>query len=110
MLTVIETKAFIDKAKGLLTDDQRNSVIDIISDNPEAGSIMPGTNGVRKLRIPLQDRGKSGGARVIYYYFNETKPIFLLGLFAKNEKDNVTKSERNELQKLTKVLIGKYTG
>lgn len=106
--TVIETKAFIDRAKGLLTDDQRASVISVIAENPEAGALIQGTGGIRKLRIPLQGRGKSGGARVIYYYHHGGIPIFLLFLYAKNERDNLSKAERNEWKALVKLIVQSY--
>lgn len=69
---------------------------------------MPGTGGVRKLRWGVGSRGKSGGVRVIYYYHNKTVPIFLLGLFAKNVKVDLTPNERNELKRLLPILISEY--
>ncbi|WP_170245124.1 type II toxin-antitoxin system RelE/ParE family toxin, partial [Pararhodospirillum oryzae] len=64
--------------------------------------------GVRKVRVPLEGRGKSGGARVVYFYRNGTMPLFLLSVFAKNEKDNLTQAERNSLAALVRVLVQGY--
>lgn len=75
-----------------------------------AGDIMQGTGGIRKLRWAAQGRGKSGGARVIYYYHNESIPLFLLTLFGKGEKANLAKSERNDLSKFTGLLLRQYGG
>ncbi|WP_205849282.1 type II toxin-antitoxin system RelE/ParE family toxin [Natronospirillum operosum] len=63
-------------------------------------------------RWPSYDRGKgkSGGARIIYYYHNGRVPLFLLTVFGKGEKANISKSERNELSKLTKLLLERYGG
>ena len=58
---------------------------------------MQGTGGIRKLRWSAQGRGKSGGVRVIYYFHNETMPLFLLTVFGKGEKANLTKGVRNDL-------------
>jgi hypothetical protein len=69
---------------------------------------MQGTGGVRKLRWSAHGKGKSGGVRVIYYFHNEMIPLFLLSLFGKGEKANLTKGERNELAKLTSILIKNY--
>jgi hypothetical protein len=69
---------------------------------------MPGTGGARKLRWKARGRGKSGGARAIYYYHDESLPLFLLNVFAKNEKANLTKAERNEMKKLLPRLIAGY--
>ena len=66
---------------------------------------MEGTRGIRKLRWGRGDRGKSGGVRVIYYFFNEEMPLYLITLFAKNQQDNLTKAERNELGNLVEILI-----
>ena len=108
MHTVVETQPFARRADDLLTEDERTEIARTISDNPKAGAVMRGTGGVRKLRIALQGRGKRGGARVIYYYYNETVPVFLLAMFAKNEKDNLTKAERNTLKGLAGTLIDAY--
>ena len=67
---------------------------------------MEGTRGIRKLRWGRGGRGKSGGVRVIYYFFDEEMPLYLLTLFAKNEQENLSKAERNELGKLVDVLVG----
>ena len=65
---------------------------------------MQGTGGIRKFRWASGNRGKSGGVRVIYYFHNESMPLFLLTLFGKNEKANLSKAERNELTKLANIL------
>jgi len=71
---------------------------------------MQGTGGIRKLRWSAQGKGKSGGVRVIYYYHNETIPLFLLTVFGKGEKANLTKAERNDLAGFTSLLIKNYGG
>ena len=80
--------------------DDRAVVIEEIARNPKAGDIVPGTGGVRKMRIALPGRGKSGGARVIFYYQDDEWPVLLLEVFAKNEQANLTKAQRNALAKL----------
>ena len=70
-----------------------------------AGDLMEGTGGVRKLRWGRGGRGKSGGVRVIYYFHSEGIPLYLLTLFAKNERANISKSQRNELAELTTLLV-----
>jgi len=62
------------------------------------------------LRWSAKGKGKSGGVRVIYYYHNELMPLFLLTLFAKGEKANLNKSERNDLAKFTSLLLKNYGG
>jgi hypothetical protein len=69
---------------------------------------MTGTSGIRKLRWSAQGKGKSGGVRVIYYYYNKSIPLFLLTVFGKGEKANLSKAESNELAKLTKLLRDNY--
>ena len=69
---------------------------------------MPETGGCRKLRWKATGRGKRGGVRVIYYYHNESVPLFLLSVFAKNEKASLTKSERNEIKTLLPRLVAGY--
>jgi hypothetical protein len=66
---------------------------------------MEGTGGVRKLRWGRGTQGKSGGVRVIYYVHSERMPLYLLTLFAKNEKANISKAERQELNDLVELLV-----
>lgn len=82
----------------------------LLAAHPQSGAIMQGTGGIRKLRWALGRKGKSGGVRVIYYYHNEAIPLFLLTVFGKSDRANLSKSERNELAKLTNILAKNYGG
>ena len=110
MQTIVEMPEYLRKSVKLLTDPQRLSIINYLTSHPASGDIMQGTGGIRKLRWSAQGRGKSGGVRVIYYYHNESMPIFLLTVFGKGEKANLTSSERNELSKFTTLLVKNYGG
>lgn len=66
---------------------------------------MRGTGGIRKLRWSRSGRGKSGGVRVIYYFHSERIPLYLLTLFGKNEQENLTAAERNQLAGLVELLV-----
>ena len=107
-MTVVETPGFLREAATALTDGERTEVVFFLATNPEAGDVMPETGGARKLRWRAQGRGKRGGVRVIYYYHNESLPLFLLNVFAKNEKANLTKAERNEMKSLLPRLVTGY--
>ena len=91
---------------GLTEDDVLNIELAIL-DNPTIGELIQGTGGVRKFRIPLPNVGKSGGARVIYVDYVYYEKTYLIAAFAKSETENLTKAERNELKKLTGVLLKK---
>lgn len=107
-MTVVETPGFLRDAAGRLTEEERDELVRLLAANPEAGDVMPETGGARKLRWRASGRSKRGGARVIYYYHNESIPLFLLSVFAKNEKANLTKAERNEMKKLLPRLVAGY--
>ena len=110
MQTIIELPEYIKQSDKLLKESESNSIINYLAAHPAAGKIMQGTGGIRKLRWASKGRGKSGGVRVIYYYHNETMPLFLLTLFGKGEKDNLSKNERNDLSKFISLLIANYGG
>lgn len=93
-MTVVETPGFLREAAAALTESERAELVSYLAANPEAGDIMSRTGGARKARWKAEGRGKSGGTRVIYYYHDESLPLFLLNVFAKNEKANLTKAER----------------
>ncbi|WP_208123151.1 type II toxin-antitoxin system RelE/ParE family toxin [Cysteiniphilum halobium] len=65
---------------------------------------MEGTGGIRKLRWATENSGKSGGVRVIYYYYNETMPLYLIAMFKKSEEANLNKAERNDLAIMVELL------
>ena len=106
MQTVAELPEFIRTADKLLSLTERQDLIRYLALHPKAGDLMEGTGGVRKLRWRRGDHGKSGGVRVIYYYYDEQMPLYLLTLYAKGDKANLSKAERNELSELTKLLVG----
>ena len=107
-MTVLETPGFLRDAAAAMTEDGRIDVICFLAANPDAGDLMPDTGGGRKLRWRAQGRGKRGGVRVIYYFHNESLPLFLLSVFAKNEKASLTKAERNEMKALLPRLVAGY--
>jgi len=73
-------------------------------ENPIAGDLIRGTGGIRKFRIVLPNRGKSGGARVVYVDFASFSKTYLLTVFSKNETENLSKAERNELKAFVGIL------
>lgn len=91
------------KALGLNDDDLKRLQEEILLD-PKTGLVMKETGGIRKMRFAFEHRGKSGSIRVIYIDFEVYEKIYLLTAYTKNEKDNLSKTERNELRELVKVL------
>jgi hypothetical protein len=106
--TVVELPEFLRRAKAIMSDDERQAIVDYIAANPEAGLSLGG--GLRKVRISREGGGKSGGYRTIYVFGGVTVPIFLVTVFAKNEKDNLSRSEQAELVALSKALVARYGG
>jgi hypothetical protein len=92
--TVVETSVFARKAQKLLTEEEHEDLLLYLSMHHKAGDEIRGTGGVRKLRYALPGRGKSGGVRVIYYFFDEVNPLLALFLYGKNEQENLTPAER----------------
>lgn len=105
MITIAETTEYARRAKKLLAEQERSELISYLAAHPEAGDVMEGTGGVRKVRWAREGRGKSGGVRVIYYYHSEGMPLYLLTLYGKSEKDNLSAGERNDLAKLVSLLV-----
>jgi hypothetical protein len=100
--------SFLRDSKNLLDKDERDALVRFLAFHPDAGDVLKGTGGVRKIRWARENEGKSGGYRVIYFYYAETIPVFALNVFAKNEKANISKAERNELLRLTRLLVENY--
>jgi len=107
-MTVVETERFLKDAKVLMPESERSELVAFVAANPEAGDVISQAGGVRKLRWSLPDRGKRGGARVVYYYHSERLPVFLLAAYAKNEKANLSMAERNAMKRLVPILVEGY--
>ena len=104
LTTVAETPEYLRFAAGLLPAADRSAIVVFLAAQPKAGDLVQGTGGVRKLRWGRGGRGKSGGVRIVYYHHSEAMPLYLLTVFGKNEKANLSKAERNELAKLVAML------
>lgn len=104
MQVIVEMNYYASRAEKWLTETERKEVIDTLASNPLAGDIIQGTGGVRKIRFAKGNKGKSGGVRVIYYFYNELNPILMLDIFGKNEKENLNKAECNELMQSVAIL------
>ena len=105
LITVAETEPFQRKADRLLADNEKTELIAYLAMHPNAGVLVQGTGGIRKLRWARSGMGKSGGVRVIYYFHSVEKPLYLLMLFGKNEKSNISLEEKNALSKSVKRLV-----
>jgi hypothetical protein len=106
--TVVETPSYLRAAENLFSEAERERIVAMVAAEPECGEVMQGTGGFRKVRVARGGMGKRGGARVIYILRNEAFPIFLITAYAKNEKDNLTRKERNELAKRADEIFAKY--
>jgi hypothetical protein len=103
-ISVIETGAYLARAGKVLSEVEQHAVLQMIARDLTCGVVMEGTGGVRKIRLAIGGRGKSGGARAIYYFHSDVMPVYLLTVFAKNEKANLTPAERNALARMVDTL------
>ena len=87
-----------------LTDDDLNRLQSELLVDPQTGDVMQGTGGVRKMRFALENRGKSGSVRIIYVDFVIYEKLYLITAYPKNEKDNLSKAERNAIKQMVEYL------
>lgn len=88
------------------TDDELRAIQDVLVDNPEAGDLISGSRGLRKLRAALAGRGKRGGARVIYYWWASKSVCYLVFAYPKNVMDNLTDAQLKTLAQVMSEEIG----
>ncbi len=99
-VVILETRVFTRRVDRLLsTEEFREFQLELVA-NPRAGSVVPGTGGLRKVRWSAGGRGKRGSLRILYYFHAESQRILLLFVFAKNERADLTKSQRDQLRKI----------
>jgi len=95
--TVVETPVFVRRAEKLLSGDEHNELITFLAMNPLAGDEIVGTGGVRKVRFGAKGKGKSGGVRVIYYFYDRDIPIYALLIYGKSERADLTPEQRKSV-------------
>ncbi len=98
MYSFIETKLFSRLVAEYLTDEEYANLQHALIKNPEAGDLIPGSGGVRKLRWGVAGRGKRGGLRVIYYSRARQGQIWMLTLYAKNVMENISANVLREIK------------
>lgn len=110
IIKIKATQKFMKLAQKIMTNEALQALIDELALKPEDGAIIVGTGGIRKLRwrTGKDNKGKSGGVRVLYYYDKNRVVILLITLFRKSDKDNIDASEKTELKKLLPELLEDY--
>jgi hypothetical protein len=103
-ITIVETPGYLREAEKALTQDERKGIIETLARDPKCGDVVPGGGGIRKVRFAAKGKGKSGGVRVIYYYHSLLMPLYLLTLFGKGERANLSRAEINSLSVVAKQL------
>ena len=105
--TFIEVPMFMKKWKELgLTDDDLRALQNVLLKNPKAGDTIQGTGGMRKIRIPMENKskGKRSGARVIYVDIELKECIYFINVYSKDEKDDLTEDEKKAFKAVVKIL------
>ncbi len=109
MHTIVEMEAFTRQAKMLrIMDEELDFIKLFVGLNPSAGNVVPGTGGARKIRIPLRGRGKSGDFRVITFYSGANIPVFLIDIYSKRERENITQARKNSIRKSVLRILKTY--
>lgn len=103
-MIIIETPLFTSQIKALAHDDDYAALQIELIRHPTAGDLIPGGGGIRKIRMRLPGRGKSGGARVIYFWRRDDATVLMLLAYAKNVRANLSASQVAILRDLVKEL------
>ncbi len=104
LMTVVELNPFIQAVREIWDETERAAFTSFIAENYEAGDLIRGTGGLRKIRWSRPGIGKRSGVRVVYYYYDQRAPVFLVAAFAKNVQENLTADDKKQLTALTESL------
>lgn len=104
LITVVEFPTYLSQVGKCISEEESNELVEFLARHPYAGQEIPGTGGVRKLRFAGKGKGKRGGLRVIYYFYNETAPLFLLTVYGKGEQVDMTVEQKLKIMRLAQVL------
>lgn len=98
MRTVIETPTFRKQADGIWSEDERLDFVSWIAQHPLSGEVIPGADGVRKVRWSAPSKGKRGGVRVIYFNLDAEGLVYLIAIYQKSKQTNI---QPNEIKRIT---------
>ena len=104
MAVFFETSVFTRRVTELLPDDEYTELQRVLVDNPNAGDLIPGSGGLRKIRWAGQGRGKRGGLRVIYYYLVNRDQFYMLLIYRKNEQDDLSPEQLRTLRRAVEAI------
>ena len=105
-ITVFQLPKFRGEAVALIGTYGIDAVAAFLVDHPDAGDVIPGSGGIRKLRWAAKGKGKRGGARIIYLYLVVAARIYLMRCYAKNVKTDLTADEKKQLRQIAVFLKG----
>lgn len=104
MHSVAETSIFTRRADALLSQAERVELIDALASNPQAGDVIPGMGGIRKMRFAAGGQGKRGGFRVVWFYHGADMPVLALLIYGKGEQVNPSPEQRRAMLALVEGL------
>jgi hypothetical protein len=104
LITVAETPLFMRQAERIWSHAEHDEFVDYIAGNPEAGDVVPETGGIRKVRWSREGAGKRGGVRVVYFFHDLDRPLYLLMIYAKARKEDLSAVEKRTVRQLAAVL------
>lgn len=99
-MVVIETRVFTARVRDLFSDEDYRQLQLLLAARPDAGQLIPGTGGLRKVRWAASGRGKRGGARVIYFWHKRGETILMLFVFAKSERSDLSQAQKAALRRI----------
>jgi hypothetical protein len=108
-ITIAEMGSYMRDADRLFSDREHEELKQFLALNPEAGDVMTGTGGIRKFRWGLSGRGKRGGVRVIYYFRDLNMPLYMLAVYAKNERIDLDAQSKKEMRDLVEELVRSHS-
>lgn len=109
-ISIAELPSFSVDASRIFSESEKDELFQSIAGSPAEGLIIPGTGGVRKIRWSCRGHGKQTGARVIYYFRDLNMPVFLLAVYAKGEKLNLSQKEKAQMNSLVDTLVSEWLG
>jgi len=99
-MVIVETSVFTRLVCQLMEDEQYRKLQLVLIDNPKAGAVIPGSGGLRKVRWNLAGQGKRGGLRVIYYWTGALNEIYMLYVYSKNVRSDLSREQLRQLKQV----------
>ena len=107
-IPVAETGVYLASARQMMSEDEISATADFLARNAGSGDVIKGTGGLRKVRVPLEGRGKSGGTRIVYFYHDDDMPLYAWLIYGKGQQADMSAAQKKAAMQVVQTILKRW--